>query len=151
MNDPLNNERMIELRLRRIVIRDEVETQAIYLTERGGERGFPIVIGSTEAMEIRRVVTNEDPRRPLTHQLTTSIVEALSSRIIGVEIVDLRENTFYANILLEQPGSEEPIRVDARPSDALAIGMRVGCPIRVTEPVLEMARTDTSGPDRLPE
>ena len=99
-------------------------------------RGFPIVIGSGEAFEIHRVLHSEDTPRPLTHELAGTLVDALGSRVVGVDIVDLRANTFYAQLRLEAPrtiaghtndptGAEE-ILVDARPSDALALALRVG-------------------------
>jgi hypothetical protein len=135
--------------LGRIVIRDGADQQYIYLREKGGERGFPIVIGTPEALEIRRVVHDIRPERPLTHQLAYESIRALGAQLKGVDVTDLRNNTFYARILIQDPGGETR-HIDARPSDAVALAMRAGCPIRVAESVLEQARTDSSGPDPLP-
>ncbi|MEE8466867.1 MAG: bifunctional nuclease family protein, partial [Planctomycetota bacterium] len=110
--------------------------------------GFPIIIGTSEASEIQRVLTNRQPQRPLTHQLAHSAIEALGARLERVDIVDLRDNTFFARVVLVR--DEEEFQLDARPSDALALGLRAGCPIRVAESILESTRTDTSGPDPLP-
>lgn len=140
---------MVGVWLGRIVIRDGADQQYIYLREKGGDRGFPIVIGTPEALEIRRVVHDIRPERPLTHQLAYDSIRALGARLKGVDVTDLRNNTFYARILIEDTEGELQ-RIDARPSDAVALAMRAGCPIRVAESVLEQVRTDTSGPDPLP-
>lgn len=139
---------MIDVRLSRIVMRDGSDQQWIFLKEREGERGFPIIIGTGEAHEIHRVLTSFQPPRPLTHQLAYASIEALGGKLLRVDIVDLRENTFFARLVLSRNGDE--ITLDARPSDALALGLRAGCPIRVAKSVLEQVRTDGSGPDELP-
>jgi uncharacterized protein len=151
MKDQSEGQNMVDIRLARIVIREGVDQQWIFLSERGGQRGFPIIIGSNEALEIQRVVTRDQPRRPLTHQLAFSLVESLGANIVRVDIVDLRENTFFAQIVLHQPHLDLTAVIDARPSDALALALRAGCPIRVAESVLEQARTDQTGPDPLPD
>ena len=71
---------MVEVVLGRIVIRENSDRQYIFLVERGGVRGFPIVIGSPEAAEIQRVVAGIECERPLTHQLAYSILESLGAR-----------------------------------------------------------------------
>ncbi|HIF40513.1 MAG TPA: bifunctional nuclease family protein [Planctomycetes bacterium] len=146
----MSDEPMTPVRLSRLVLRDDSDQQWLFLTERDGERTFPIVIGNPEASEIQRILANEEHPRPLTHQLAFDAIAALGAKLARVEIVDLRENTFFARLVLTTTASEEDIRVDARPSDALALAMRAGCPIHVAESVLEQARSDTSGPDSLP-
>lgn len=150
MDEHQENGRMIQVFPSRIVIRETSDQQWIFLRETGGERGFPIVIGITEAREIRRVLRREETERPLTHQLTHSILSALGGTVERVDITDLRSNTYYAELVVRD-GSGSATTIDARPSDALALGLRVGCPIRVAESVLEEARTDKSGPDPLPD
>ena len=98
---------MVDVRLSRIVIRDGSDNQWIYLTERGGQRGFPIVIGSNEAHEIHRVLTKVTPGRPLTHQLAFNSIQALGAEIKHIDIVDLRKNTFYAHLVIGTQESEE--------------------------------------------
>jgi len=134
---------LIEVTLSRIVLRDGADRQYIFLAEVDGARGFPIVIGNNEAGEIQRVVHGIEPERPLTHQLTYAAIEALDGRIEAVDIVDLKHNTFYAQLLLRGP-KDEPIAVDARPSDAIALALRAKCKIRVSEDVLTRA-SDTKG------
>ncbi len=141
---------MVEMLLGRIVMREDSAQQFIYLTERGGARGFPIVIGAVEAAEIHRVVTAAESPRPLTHQLAHAIAAALHAEIIRCDIVDLRQNTFFAQLVLKRRGSDELSVVDARPSDAIALALRAKATIRVAESVLDQVRTDTST-DPLPK
>lgn len=148
---PLPEQRMVEMVLGRIVIREHADRQYVYLVERGGKRGFPIVIGSSEAAEIQRVVSGVECERPLTHQLAYSILESLGARLKRCDIVDLRQNTFFAQLVVETTTPSSSIVLDARPSDAIALALRAGCPLRVAESVLEQARSDASGPDPVSE
>ena len=147
----MSDDKMIALRLARVVLRDDSPQQWLHLQEQDGERGFPIVIGLGEASEIRRILHGESTPRPLTHQLAQSLVESLGASLTGVDIIDLQDNTFYAELILTDAAGEE-LRVDARPSDALALGLRSGCPLRVAESVLEQVRLDRgdAGPDPQP-
>jgi len=149
--DPLPELRMVEVVLGRIVIREHADRQYVYLVERGGQRGFPIVIGSNEAAEIQRVVAGIECERPLTHQLAFAILESLGAKLRRCDIVDLRQNTFYAQLVLETTQPTSSVVLDARPSDAIALALRAGCPLRVAESVLEQARSDASGPDPVGE
>ena len=137
--------KMIDVELARIVIRDNADHQYIFLAEVDGRRGFPIVIGNNEALEIHRVVTGVEPPRPLTHQLTLSAIQALGGSIRCVDIVDLKHNTFYARIVLGAGGDSSP-SIDARPSDAIALALRAKCRIRVAEGVLERASDSKESP-----
>ena len=150
MKAPRDGGKMVEMDLARIVIRDGAEQQYIFLQEQGGGRGFPIVIGTSEACEIRRVVAGLPTPRPLTHQLAFEAIRALGTEIMHVDIVDLRDNTFFAQLVLHKKEGEVTAVVDARPSDAVALALRAKCPIRVSETVLDLVRTDASGPDPLP-
>ena len=143
MKEP-GDARMIDVCLHRIVYRQTGDRQYIHLRERVGERSFPIVIGTPEANEIHRVVTAQELARPMTHKLAYNLIEALGHRMAHVDIVDLRDNTFHARIVLRPKEGEREVTVDARPSDAIALALRAGCPIRVAEDVLEQVRTDTA-------
>jgi bifunctional DNase/RNase len=149
--DPLPQSRMVEVVLGRIVIREHADRQYVFLVERGGQRGFPIVIGSAEAAEIQRVVAGIECERPLTHQLAYSILQSLGAALKRCDIVDLRQNTFFAQLVLETANPTSSVVLDARPSDAIALALRAGCPLRVAESVLEQARSDASGPDPMRE
>ena len=133
---------MIDVALGRIVIRDDADRQYIYLVERAGKRGFPIVIGNVEAGEIHRVLHGIEPERPLTHQLAHSLVEALGAQLRHVDIVDLKHNTFYAQLVLSDEKGATIAVVDARPSDAIALALRAKCKIRVAEAVLAQASVE---------
>lgn len=141
----MSAKKMIEVALSRIVIRDGTDRQYIFLSEIGGARGFPIVIGNNEAGEIHRVVHGLESKRPMTHQLTYDAIEALGAHLTGVDIVDLKDNTFYAQLRL-QAGGAEPALVDARPSDAIALALRARCKIRVAEDVLLRASDASESP-----
>ena len=142
--------KMVEMLLARIVMREDSAQQFIFLTERGGARGFPIVIGAAEAAEIHRVVTSAESPRPLTHQLAHSILQSLDADLVRCDIVDLRQNTFFAQLILRRRSNSEVAVVDARPSDAIALALRAKAIIRVAESVLDQVRTDMSS-DPLPK
>jgi bifunctional DNase/RNase len=135
----MGEQRMIDVALSRIVIHDGIDRQYIYLSEARGDRGFPIVIGNNEALEIHRVVHAIEPERPLTHQLAYSTIRALGASLKSVDIIDLRKNTFFAHIVLQNDDGDVLTVIDARPSDAIALALRARCQIRVAESVMERA------------
>jgi hypothetical protein len=129
---------MIECELSRIVLRDTAEEQYIFLREKdGGGRVFPILIGRFEARAIDRTVRRQAFPRPMTHDLLAAIVEATGTHLERVEITDLREGTYFSTLHLRR--DTETVKVDARPSDAVALAVRMGSPIFVAEAVLEEA------------
>jgi bifunctional DNase/RNase len=125
---------MVECELARIVIRENSDAQYIILREKGGNRAFPIVIGPYEAAEINRKVMGRTTPRPLTHDLLRSALTELGGRILEIEVDDLRDGTFFAKLVVEQNG--RTLRVDSRPSDAIALAIAEGITIRVAEHVL---------------
>jgi len=127
---------MIEMQLSRIVIRETSDQQSVHLREKGGERQFPIVIGLFEAVAIDRCVRDRKTKRPMTHDLMTSLLPALGAKLDRVIISDLKENTFYATLVLTNAAGE-PVEVDARPSDAIALAVHVDAPIFVEDRVIE--------------
>lgn len=149
--DPEDDQTLVEIELGRIVLRPHSISapQYIYLREKGGERSFPIVIGYPEATEIGRVVTGETMERPMTHQLLHETIRSLGAKVVSVDIVDVRQNTYYARIQLEDDEGNRLASIDARPSDSIALAMRARCPLRIAESVLESVRTD-DGMDTLP-
>jgi uncharacterized protein len=110
---------------------------AILLKETNGSRRLPIIIGAFEAQAIALEIEGIKPPRPLTHDLLKQIVDNLGATIIEVVIDELRENTFYAKIILEVSALTNEI--DARPSDAIALAVRAQAPIFVAESVMEVA------------
>jgi bifunctional DNase/RNase len=109
----------------------------IYLKEIDGDRQFPILIGIFEATSIDRRVKNYQSPRPLTHDLLVGIVDSLGAELDSVLISELREHTYFAELRVKQNG--ELIKVDARPSDAIAVAVTCDppLPIYVAEEVLE--------------
>lgn len=110
---------------------------AIVLKEIEGVRRLPIIIGSFEAQAIALEIEGMKPPRPLTHDLLKQVIDNLGGTVVEVVVSELRENTFYAKIILEISGLTNEI--DARPSDAIALAVRTQSPIYVAETVLESA------------
>ncbi len=135
---------LVECRLSRIVFRQESDQQYIFLEERSGGRAFSIVIGFNEAAEIHRKANGQVPPRPMTHDLLRATMEQLGGKLRCIEIHDLREGTFYANLVIDQDG--RTIRVDCRPSDAVALAVAQGVPVAVEEAVLAAAAERPGGP-----
>ena len=126
---------MVHVELSRIMISETSDHQIIVLKEKGGQRSFPIVIGLHEAWAIDRAVKDIQTPRPLTHDLLSNVIIQLSGGIERVEISDLKNNTFYAKIIISQNGSA--LEIDSRPSDAIALAMQGNTPIYVAKTVLE--------------
>jgi len=106
---------------------------AVVLKDTQNDRILPIFIGDAEARAIEMVLEDIIPPRPMTHDLTVSLLKRLGAKIEKVVVTDLQENTFFAEIYLLHGKRKE--RVDARPSDAIALALRVGAPIFVDEKV----------------
>ncbi len=136
---------MVECELTRLVLRDTAEEQFVFLREKGGERRvFPIVIARFEARAIGRPLRGETVQRPMTHDLLATAVEALGATVSRIEVTDLRGGTFFALVHLHRDG--ETVKVDARPSDAIALAVRSGAPIFVAEDVLREAAEAPKSP-----
>jgi bifunctional DNase/RNase len=136
-------DRMIEAELARIIINDAVDQQQIWVREKGGGREFPIVIGVTEALAIDRFVKEIETPRPMTHDLFAATLFALGAKVSRVEITQLKDSTFHANLALVTADGRE-VDVDARTSDAIALAVKTGAPLYVHEDVLEEAARDVS-------
>lgn len=106
----------------------------LLLRENEGERYLPIWIGSVEATAIALEQQGVQPARPLTHDLLKDVIGALGKELEQIVITDLEEGTFFAELVF--PGD---VRVSARPSDSVALALRVGAPIHAAESVLEEA------------
>jgi uncharacterized protein len=107
----------------------------VLLREVEGDRYLPIWIGAVEATAIAYEQQGVKPARPLTHDLLRDVLAALQQPLNAVEIVELKENVFYADLLI----GDKNLRVSARPSDSIALALRVGAPIRCAEQVLSEA------------
>jgi uncharacterized protein len=100
---------------------------------------LPIWIGIFEAASIAMELQDVHPPRPMTHDLLKSVIEKLGSKVLRIVINDVKEGTFFANIEMEKEGGEK-VNIDARPSDAIALAIRVGAPIYVSEVVMMQAK-----------
>jgi len=125
----------VEVELSRIIINETSDQQVIVLKERHGERSFPIVIGIVEIFAIDRRLKGIKPPRPMTHDLLASVIENLGVKIEKIVINDLRNHTFYAKIHLSSDGRS--VKIDSRPSDAIALGVASNIPIYVAEHIFE--------------
>jgi len=125
----------VEVELSRIIINETSDQQIIVLKERHGQRTFPIVIGIVEIFAIDRRLKGIKAPRPMTHDLLDSVIENLGARIEKTVITDLRNHTFYAEIYLSSNG--RTVKIDSRPSDAIALGVASNTPIYVAEHVFE--------------
>lgn len=127
----------VAMELSRIIISEINDNQVIFLKEIDGERTFPILIGIFEATSIDRRVRDIETPRPLTHDLLVGAVEALGAEFQDVVISELKDHTYFAELRIRQDG--ELLRIDARPSDAIAVAVTCDppLPIYVAEEVLD--------------
>jgi bifunctional DNase/RNase len=102
------------------------------------DKAVPIWIGLLEATAIASELENIKFSRPMTHDLLKNVMEAMEVQVTKVEVCDLRDNTYFALIYLTREGQE--VSIDARPSDAIALALRVKAPIFVAEVVIQKAR-----------
>jgi uncharacterized protein len=124
----------VQMELHKIIISEMQDSQIIVLKEVDGERNFPIVIGSNEALAIDRRLKGKETLRPMTHDLLASVIEHMGGTIERIEINDLAEHTFFALIHIRKNG--QVMQIDSRPSDAIALGIATTVPIYVAEHVL---------------
>jgi len=101
------------------------------------ERSLPIFIGAAEAQAIAFRINDVKVPRPLTHDLFKNVLDYLECRLMRIEVCDIRDDTFFARLVLERDGQETVI--DSRPSDAIALGLRFDAPILVAEEVMAKA------------
>ncbi len=127
---------LVRMQLARIVIVDSENEKAsmIVLREVDGDRAFPILIGINEAYAIDRRSKGQGLERPLTHDLLLGLIEGLGGKLERIVINELKEQTFYARLVIRLNG--ELREIDSRPSDALALGAGTSVPVFVDESVL---------------
>ncbi|MEK6796112.1 MAG: bifunctional nuclease family protein [Spirochaetota bacterium] len=126
---------MIEAKIVNLAITDK--GFVIILKPKGHEKVIPIFVGALESQSISIVLLGLTQPRPLSHDLFRNVLESFNVRIEQVIVDDLRNDTFYAKMVLTQ--GNETLRIDARPSDAIAMALRTKSPIFVEEKVIEAA------------
>jgi len=129
----------IEMKVSGLTMDPITNTPIVILKDLEEKKAIPIWIGIFEASAIATEIEKITFSRPMTHDLLNEILKVLKAVVLRVEIHDLRNNTFFANIQLLTDGSV--IVVDARPSDAIAIALRASAPIFVDTKVIEKSRT----------
>lgn len=106
----------------------------VILKDLEGKRHLPILIGPFEATAIALALEGTQVPRPLSHDLMKSIIESLEARVERIVIDDIKENTFYAKVVLQSNG--DSLEIDARPSDSIALALRTNAPIFVSEQII---------------
>jgi len=129
---------MVEMKVAGITIDPLTSTPIVILKDLEEKRAIPIWIGLFEASAIATQLENVSFSRPMTHDLMKSVIEKLNARLLKVEINDLKNNTYFAEMHLLR--DDEVIVIDARPSDAIAVALRMEAPIYVDEAVIERSR-----------
>ncbi|MCM8765006.1 MAG: bifunctional nuclease family protein, partial [Candidatus Omnitrophica bacterium] len=119
-----------------IVLNIATSTPIVILKDKKAGFILPIVIGLFEAQAILLILEKEDFPRPLTHDLLRSVIEKMNGKIKWLEIHSLKENTYYANLIIET-GTGSILKVDCRPSDGIALALRASAPIFASETLME--------------
>ncbi len=138
----------IEVRIRGLMMDPATNMPIVVLKDVASETVMPIWVGIFEANAIAIEIEKMAAPRPMTHDLTRNLIRHLNARLERVVITELKDDTFFAVLWLRQ--GDEPISIDARPSDAVALALRADCPIYVSEQVMQTARLNTTGPPEGP-
>lgn len=127
----------IPMELTRVIVSKINDQQAIYLTEKGGTRSFPILIGEHEAQIINRRLLEDPPFRPMTHDLLRMAIHSLGGEPQEVVITEMKDHTYFAVLRIDQ--KNQHLEIDCRPSDAIALAVHFDppLPIFVEEAVLD--------------
>ena len=128
----------VEMKVSGLTIDPLTNTPIVILKDLEGKRAVPIWIGLFEASAIATELEKISFSRPMTHDLMRDLLKILEAKVNRIEIIDLRNNTFFACIHLQRNG--DTLIVDSRPSDAIALALRVNCPIFIDETVIEKSR-----------
>ena len=134
---------MIEMKVMGIALDTRTGSPIVVLHDKENRRALPIWIGSAEASAIIRKIENLSVSRPMTHDLIISIIEKTGYKLEKIEINDVEKDTYYATLYIKDD-KDNVIEIDSRPSDAIAIAIRVDAPIFVTANVI------SNGPDSSP-
>lgn len=132
----------IEMKIRGLMMDPVTNMPIVILKDVNGNTILPIWVGVYEANAIALEIEKVSTPRPMTHDLIKSLLMGLNTGVKKVVVNELKDDTFYALIWLERDG--EIISVDSRPSDALAVALRLDCPIYVEEAVLKSSKMSSS-------
>ena len=136
----------IEMTIKGLMVDPITNMPIVILRDAEGERVLPIWVGIFEANAIALQIENIATPRPMTHDLLRNVIHDLNAAVEKIVVSDLKENTFYALIYVRTRG--ELVAVDARPSDAIALALRVSAPIFVEDEVVKNAKNLEFSPDK---
>jgi len=137
----------IEMKIRGLMMDPVTNMPIVILKDVNGTSVLPIWVGIYEANAIALEIEKVSTPRPMTHDLLKNLLLGLDTRVNKVVVSDLREDTFYAMIWLDRDG--QSITIDSRPSDALALALRVDCPIYVEDEVLKNSKMANASSDKV--
>ena len=137
----------VEMKIRGLMTDPATNIPVVILKEADSETVLPIWVGVYEANAIALEIEKVSTPRPMTHDLLKNLLVGLETIVRKVVVTELRDDTFFAVIWLEREG--QAISVDSRPSDALALALRMDCPIFVEDDVLKNSKQATTGSDRV--
>src|SRR5215471_11385497 len=137
----------VEMKIRGLMMDPVTNMPIVILKDVGSDTVLPIWVGVYEANAIALEMEKVSTPRPMTHDLIKNVLVGLETQVHKVVVTELREDTFYAVIWLDHGG--DVISVDSRPSDALALALRVDCPIFVDDLVLKSSKLAANMSDRL--
>lgn len=126
--------RILEVFVNAVIEDQQWHTYVVLLKEKFGERTLPIWIGESEAMAIALSLEGVKPKRPLTHDLLKSVLDAFQAKVSKIGIVDLKDETYYAKIFVEV--DSKVYAIDARPSDSIALALRTKSTIMVNDGII---------------
>lgn len=135
------------MKIRGLMVDPVTNTPIVILRDTSSNSILPIWVGVYEANAIALEIEKVTTPRPMTHDLIKNLLTGVEAKVHKVVVSELKDETFYAVIWLEQNG--ELISVDSRPSDALALALRLDCPIYVEEQVLQNSRSATNISDKV--
>ena len=136
------NGSLIEVKIGALIMDPNTNTPIVVLKGIESETVLPIWVGAFEANAIALEIEKVVPQRPMTHDLLRNVIIECKMSASSVVITDLQENTFYARIELKDENNEA-VMLDARPSDAIALALRLDCPIFVEQKVIDLSAAST--------
>jgi bifunctional DNase/RNase len=137
---------LVEVRIGALIMDPNTNTPIVVLKGVNSETVLPIWVGAFEANAIALEIEKVVPQRPMTHDLLRNVIMECRLSATSVVITDLLENTFYARIELKDV-NEDPVLLDARPSDAIALALRLDCPIFVEQRVIDQSASTGGSAD----
>jgi len=140
---------MIEVQVAHLGLDQNTNSPVVLLKERDGERVLPIWIGPAEASAIAMELQGVKAQRPMTHDLLKHVILGLGGELRRVTITNVRDNTYFAELLIRR--DEQMVQVDARPSDSIALALRLNAPIFTNDELLERSSIETVESSDAPE